>query len=234
MFNVFDFIKSAVVVVTTAISVLNPFNATIQKPLNNLSVTPSPIQEKTISVTPENPSVKQESAYQSDGNKETKTIPTKAPAPTNDPDPLITCNSKTGKITVRLSVCKSHTDCPNGNGGYVFESQEACKNRWKQLANQLKNTTDEYVKALKEQNDLNAQKLKLDQDQYNKELQQKLQQQTDDTNKFISDLEAKARAENQRILEEQQEYFKNFIKTPTPTPTPYFQCPGGGCQNFSY
>lgn len=230
MFNVFDFFKSAVVVVTTAISVLNPFNATIQKPLNNLSVTPSPIQEKTISVTPENPSVKQEPTYQGNGNKETKAIPTKAPAPTNDPDPLITCNSKTGKITVRLSVCKSYTDCPNGNGGYVFESQDACKSRWQKLGNQLKNVTDEYVKALKEQSALNSMKLQQDQQNFNNELNEKLKQQSQETNQFINDLENKTRAETQRILDQQQEDFKNFIKTPTPTPTPAFApVPCYGC-----
>lgn len=234
MIDLLGLIKNAFVVVVTTISILNPFSSPDQKSLNVPSITPSPVQEESISITPENPAINQGSTYQSNENKVIKTIPTNFPIPTTDPDPLVICTSKTGNIRVKRSICSSYTDCPDGYGGYVFESQGSCKNRWGKISNDLKNVNDQLIQAIKEKSDLNSQKLKLDQDQYNRELQQKLQQQADDTNKFISELEAKTRAENQRLLEEQQEYFKNFIKTPTPTPTPSFSCPGGGCENFSY
>lgn len=76
------------------------------------------------------------------------------PTPTNDPDPVVTCNSKTGKIQVKSSVCRSYTDCPDGYGRYVFESQEACKARWSTISAGLKNAADQYGKATLEQMNL--------------------------------------------------------------------------------
>lgn len=224
MIDLFGLIKNAFVIVVTTISVLNPFNAITQNKVDSSLITPSPVLEESVDLIPENPTTSQGSSYQNSENKIIKTIPTSFPTPTIDPDPLVTCTSKTGNIKVKRSICSSYTDCPDGYGRYVFESQESCKNRWNKISGDLKNVNDQFIQAIKERSDLNSQKLKLDQDQYNLELQQKLQQQADETSKFTSDLEAKTRAENQRILEEQQEYFKNFIKTPSPTPTP----PQGG------
>lgn len=76
------------------------------------------------------------------------------PQPTTNPDPIVTCNSKTGALQVRSSVCRSNTDCPDGYGGYVFESQDACKARWNKISADLKNVIGQYTKAQLEQMNL--------------------------------------------------------------------------------
>ncbi|MBI3290451.1 hypothetical protein HYZ78_03590 [Candidatus Microgenomates bacterium] len=73
---------------------------------------------------------------------------------TPDPDPVITCKSKTGNIQVRRSTCSSYTDCPDGSSGYIFESQDSCKKRWNKINQEFKNLTDEFVGAMRESNRL--------------------------------------------------------------------------------
>jgi hypothetical protein len=63
-------------------------------------------------------------------------------------DPIMDCNSKTGLIKVKRSICLSYTDCPDGNGGYVFESQDSCKQRWAKLGNQITNSTQNFINNL--------------------------------------------------------------------------------------
>lgn len=75
------------------------------------------------------------------------------PSPTSvsvplDPDPIITCQSKTGNLQVRKSVCASNTDCPDGYGGYIFESQQSCKNRWDKISSNALNAVNAYGQTL--------------------------------------------------------------------------------------
>ncbi len=78
--------------------------------------------------------------------KKTQPIPSLTP----DPDPIVTCKSKTGDIQVRHSICKSYTDCPDGYGGYIFESQESCKKRWERIEKELTQSVKNYTDALLE------------------------------------------------------------------------------------
>ncbi len=190
------------------------------------TLTPIPSPTSTLNSQPTNT----ETNY----SQEQSTLPNKNSQQitqlNNNSDPIVTCKSKTGNLQVKLSICKSHTDCPDGSGGYIFETQQTCKDRWQKFGNQLKNITDEYVNALKEQSALNSMKLQQDQQQFNNELNEKLRQQANETDQFVKDLENKSSAEYQKILDQQSEYFKNFIKIPTPTPTPaYAPVPCYGC-----
>jgi hypothetical protein len=117
---------------------------------------------KVISVTNSTPSPTEEIKLNTEMNVSPTQIYKKVvllPTPTTDPDPIITCNSKTGALQVKSSVCKSYTDCPNGSGGFIFESQESCKARWDKISSDLKNSINEYGKATLEnmhlQNQLN-------------------------------------------------------------------------------
>lgn len=76
---------------------------------------------------------------------------------TSDADPIITCNSKTGQISVKRSICASYTDCPDGRGGYIFESQDSCKQRWNRIGQDLTIYTKEYWDAKLEQDRLKTQ-----------------------------------------------------------------------------
>lgn len=250
MIDLLGLIKSAFVVVVATISVLNPFNHPpsndpIPTPviIEQLSPTPKevPVQKNTY-VDPD-PIIDCNSSYPNCINQtlKAKQSQCKYVFCCVYPDKAVLLHDKSQCVSTPSQNNQSNqpnntslVTCPDGYGNNVVESKDACNKRWEKIKNDLKNVNDQFIQAIRERSDLNSQKLKLDQDQYNRELQQKLQQQADDTNRFISELEAKTRAENQRLFEEQQEYFKNFIKTPTPTPTPSFSCPGGGCENFSY
>lgn len=72
---------------------------------------------------------------------------TKGVVPTTNLDPIITCKSKTGDIQVRRSICRSYTDCPDGSGGYVFESQEDCKKRMEKLGQELADVVRQWGDA---------------------------------------------------------------------------------------
>ncbi|MBI3380260.1 hypothetical protein HY029_05895 [Candidatus Gottesmanbacteria bacterium] len=92
-----------------------------------------------------------------------------------DPDPLITCNSKTGNIIVKKSVCSSYTDCPDGNGGFIFESQGDCKKLWDGYAAQLNQKTQDFVNALDTQSQLQSQLIHLQMKNASNQIQQSLQ-----------------------------------------------------------
>lgn len=141
------------------------------------------------------------------------------PTPNNatvaDSDPIVICKSKTGNIKVPKSTCSSYTDCPDGYGGYVFESQETCKGRWKNYAEQLNQASRDFTIAFQENLKLESELLQW------KLLNQELEQ--------------------QRRLQEMENLVKsipepNFSVPPLPTiapstpkPTPNYTCPGGGC-----
>ena len=207
----------AILAIIGAIAVNNAVDTKI-KDVPLPTSTPINVQGSQTTFEDEQPTTSQEV-------KGSTVQPTIVPAPARDSDPFVICNSKTGKITVRLSVCKSYTDCPDGNGGYIFESQAACKSRWENIGKKFKNTTDDYIKAIKERGELESLQRQLQTQQYDNELKNKLEQQSQETDQFIKDLENKSSAEYQRILQEQRDYFKNFIITPSPSPTPQS---GGG------
>lgn len=76
-------------------------------------------------------------------------------SPSNQ-DPIVNCNSKTGTKQVPLSVCKSFVDCPNGSGGFIFESKQSCDNRWKQYGSDLEKAAKDLGSAITEQQRLNG------------------------------------------------------------------------------
>lgn len=212
----------------------------VQQIENKLTLTPTPtfVQElqkempwitpiESVIEVPESPP----STIPTKADTFTQPSPTTSSRPTIDPDPLITCNSKTGKLQVRRSVCSSNTDCPDGYGGYVFESQQACKDRWQKISANLKQTTNEYVKSIQESSAIQAEQYRIQQDLESRERQQLFEQQSQQLKQDLEEMERKAREEQERILREQQEYFKDFIKSPTPTPT---TIPAGYYGNVNY
>lgn len=72
-------------------------------------------------------------------------------------DPLIICKSKTGDLRIRKSVCSSSTDCPDGKGGFIFISQDLCKERWSKVGQDLTKYLKEYWDAKLEQDRLKTQ-----------------------------------------------------------------------------
>lgn len=66
-------------------------------------------------------------------------------------DPLVVCKGKYGTYNVRSSVCSSNTECADGYGKYIFESQESCKKRWEEISNKLKMQTDQMINSIQDQ-----------------------------------------------------------------------------------
>jgi hypothetical protein len=125
---------------------------------------------------------------------------------TTDPDPIMGCNSKTGLIRVRKSVCLSYTDCPDGKGGYIFESQVDCKKLWDFYSLQMKNAAEQLGKAYNNQAQLQYQ-------QINQNYQNFVNNQPtgqDIVNSALNNLPPNPTPIN----------FSGFIKTETKTPDP--------------
>lgn len=131
---------------------LNPKNTDseiINQVVETTMPTPTPLPTPVVNKNIQKPSNTVQNAVY--------TTPTPSSKPTTDPDPVITCNSKTGKISVKRSICNSYTDCPDGRGGYIFESQDSCKQRWNRIGQDLTKYTKEYWDAKLEQDRLKTQ-----------------------------------------------------------------------------
>lgn len=132
------------------------------------------------------------------------------PTPTTDPDPIITCKSKTGDLRVRRSICSSYTDCPDGDGGYVFESQEDCKER-------MKNLGEELADLVRQWGDAYLENLKLQQELMVLEAENKV-------NESLSEAEEEAQESLNSVSEPNTSNESNLtIPTNTPTPAPNYE-----------
>lgn len=80
--------------------------------------------------------------------------PSPVPQMANDPDPYVICQSKTGNLQVRKSVCDTSTDCADGHGGYIFTSQEECKKLWDSYSKELTDVTQQMINAWEERDRL--------------------------------------------------------------------------------
>lgn len=123
MENIFDFIKGAIVILTTTISVLNPFNISSQnsRPLELPTPIPSDVQP-TITPT-KTPSIQGVQTYQ-------------------DPDPVIECqNPNCGSINIRKSLCSNtvgYVCCQVDNSWTWYASRSKCsQDQQSYLNNQL-------------------------------------------------------------------------------------------------
>lgn len=146
-------------------------------------------------------------------------LPTNIPTPTIDPDPFIICKSKTGDLLVKKSTCDTYTDCPDGYGGFVFESKEACKSRWNQISKNLMAAVEAYKNALIEQSKIQSELLKLQLEGASQDTINNIQQKLDKINQEIAESNRRYQEELQKINQQSRDYFKNFIKLPSPTPT---------------
>jgi len=160
------------------------------------------------------------SYFTSGGTTATITLPTQSPEQiqateplqptkpvaikTNDPDPIIKCNSKTGTIEVRRSICSSYVDCPDGKGGYIFESQESCTKLWNGYKDQLTKAATNYANAMNESTKL----------QYQLQLQQYQQA----TNQIVAGSNVSPSLPPEPVYSPTS--FNGFIKDVSPPPTP--------------
>ncbi len=172
-----------------------------------LNQTVQGLQQNDLPVVTQPPQVQQ---------KQNKTVLANPTAPV-DPDPIIDCNSKTGLLKVRKSICLAYTDCPDDRGGYIFESLDACTKRQQDYANKINDLTKQFVNALKEQDKLQSQ---LNLQRLQNESQAALDKFKSDSQSIVQNT-----IDSLAPLPSPPNY-ENFIQEPSPSPTP--SC-GLGC-----
>lgn len=135
---------------------------------------------------------------------------------TTDTDPIVICKGKTGERKVPKSVCNSYTECPDGYGGYIFESQESCKKRLQKYGQDLADVIRQWGEATLEE----------------QRLKNQLRMQQWESESKLRELETRKKMDD--LIKSIPE--PNFSVPPLPTiapstpkPTPNYTCPGGGC-----